>query len=110
MLTVSLHKIAIHAPIGLYPEEKITGNDFETDVDVWLPDELPWPFMDYSLIYQVVSAVFSWPVETLEALVQGIYTELSNHVPGAEKIRVAVRKLHPPVAGVVGYSQVVYEK
>lgn len=110
MLTVSLHKIAIHANIGLYPEEKVTGNDFETDVDVWLPDELPWPFVDYTVIFDVVTTVYAWPVETLEALVQGIYTELKGRVPGAEKIRVAVRKMHPPVAGVVGYSQVVYEQ
>lgn len=109
MLTVSLHKIAIHAPIGLYPEEKITGNDFETDVDVWLPDARPWPFLDYTMINDVVADVFSWPVETLEALVQGIYDELRQRVPHAEKIRVVVRKMAPPVGATVAWSQVAFE-
>jgi hypothetical protein len=53
MLTVSLHGIKLYAPYGLYPEENILGNDFEIDVDIFLPtfNDRPLPFVDYTLIH-----------------------------------------------------------
>lgn len=109
MLTVSLHGIKIHAPIGLYPEEKVVGNNFETDVDVWLPDTQPWPFADYTLIYKIVTDTFQQPAELLETVVFNIHSGIKEAIPFAEKIKVAVRKLNPPMEGNVAYSQVCYE-
>ncbi len=109
MLTVSLHGIKIHAPIGLYPEEKIVGNNFVTDVDMWLPDVQPWPFADYSLIQQTVAAIFSQPAELLETVVLNIHDTLMQVFPYAEKIRVSVKKLNPPMPGDVAYAMVCYE-
>lgn len=109
MLTVSLHGIKIHAPIGLYPQEKITGNTFETDVDIWLPDQQPWPFADYTLVHKIVTNAFQPHVELLEQLVLSIHIALKESFPMAEKIKVAVRKLNPPMEGDIAYSQVCYE-
>jgi len=109
MLTVSLHGIKIHAPHGLYPQEHILGNNFEVDVDVWLPDAQPWPFADYTLIHAAVVEIFLQPGHLLETFVANIHAALKAQIPVAEKIRVAVRKLHPPMPGDVGYAQVVYE-
>jgi dihydroneopterin aldolase len=110
MLTVSLHKIKIHAPIGLYAEEKVTGNTFEIDVDLFLPDKQPWPFADYSLIHGIVAGIFQPPGELIETFVQHIYDALAKEFTIAEKIKVTIRKLNPPMSGEVGYSQVSYEK
>ncbi len=109
MLTVSLHGIKIHAPIGLYPEEKIIGNNFETDVDLWLPDTQPWPFADYTLVQKVVNNAFRQPVELLEQLVLSIHSSIKEKIPFAEKIKVCVRKLNPPMEAEMAYSQVCYE-
>lgn len=111
MLTVSLHGIRLYAPIGLYPEEQVLGNEFEIDVDVWLPvyDNQPWPFADYTLIRSIVAGVFAQPGQLLETVVQHIHTSLKESIPGTDKIRVAVRKLHPPMPGEVKYAQVCYE-
>jgi len=109
MLNVSLHGIKIHAPHGLYPEEHILGNSFVTDVDIWLPDALPWPFADYTLIQKTVSATFLQPGQLLETFVLNIHNALREIFPGAEKIKVAVKKLHPPMPGEVAYAQVCYE-
>ena len=109
MLTVSLHGIKIIAPHGLYPEEHILGNTFEIDVDIWLPDAQPWPFADYTLIQQAVEDIFQLPGLLLETFVSNIYIALKNQFPFALKVRVAVRKLHPPMAGEAAYSQVCYE-
>jgi dihydroneopterin aldolase len=110
MLTVSLHKIKIHAPIGLYPQENILGNVFEADVDIWLSDAQPWPFADYTLVQKTVADTFEQPGQLLETFVLNIHTALKQNFPAAEKIRVAVRKLHPPMPGDVAYAQVCYEK
>lgn len=110
MLTVSLHGIKIHALTGLYPEERILGNDFETDVDLWLPDTLPWPYADYTLIRDIVADVFSRPGLLLETLVMEMHTDLKAGFPFAEKVRVAIRKLHPPMPGEVAWAQVCFER
>jgi dihydroneopterin aldolase len=109
MLTVSLHGIKIHASHGLYPEEHILGNRFEVDIDIWLPDAQPWPFADYTLIRKVVAETFEQPGQLLETFVANIHEALKDRFPLSEKIRVAVRKLHPPMPGDVGYAQVCYE-
>ncbi len=109
MLTVSLHGIKIIAPHGLYKEEHILGNTFEIDVDIWLNDKQPWPFADYTLIQKIVASVFQKPGQLLETFVFNIHTSLMEKIPAAEKIKVAVRKLHPPMPGNVAYAQVCYE-
>lgn len=109
MLTVSLHGIKIHAPIGLYPEEHILGNAFEIDVDIYLPDAQPWPFADYTVIQKTVADIFNQPGQLLETFTYNIHNALKEAFPISEKIRVAVRKLHPPMAGEVAFAQVCYE-
>ena len=109
MFTVSLHGIKINAPHGLYPEEHILGNSFEIDVDIYLPDTLPWPFADYTEIQKTVNHIFHQPGQLLETFVYNIHTALKEIFPIAEKIKVVVRKLHPPMQGHVAYAQVCYE-
>jgi dihydroneopterin aldolase len=110
MLTVSLHGILLHAPVGLYPEEKISGNDFEIDVDIWLPATQPWPFADYTFIRGIVADVFSKPGDLIETCVAETHQRLKAEFPVAGKIKVCVKKLRPPMPGQVAYSMVCYEK
>lgn len=111
MLTVSLHGIRLNAPHGLYPQEHVLGNEFDVDVDVWVPDETaPWPFVDYTIIHSVVNEVFHKEGQLLETFVLNIHTALKVLFPIAEKIKVVVRKMNPPMTGVVKYSQVAYEQ
>lgn len=112
MLTISLHGIQLHANIGLYPEEKIKGNDFEIDVDVFVrtEDGMSFPFYDYALIHKIVAEAFKNEVEILEQLVSTILNNLKTTFPDAEKIKVTVRKMNPPLSSAVRYSQVSFEK
>lgn len=109
MLSVSLHGIKLIAPHGLYPEEHILGNKFEVDVDIWLPDALPWPYADYTIIQHTVTTIFLRQGQLLETSVHNIHSALKAEFPVAEKIKVAVRKLNPPMTGYVAYAQVCYE-
>jgi 7,8-dihydroneopterin aldolase/epimerase/oxygenase len=113
MLTISLHGIAIHANRGLYPEEQITGNNFEVDVDIVLASEYnaeDAPFTDYTLVYDKVAKAFQAQEQLLEGLTLLIYHSLKKSIPYADKIKVAVRKLHPPIQGKVRYAEVRYEQ
>ena len=109
MLTVSLHGIKIHAPIGLYPQEHILGNAFEIDVDIYLPDSQPWPFADYTIIQKTVADIFNNPGQLLETFCYNIHVSLKGAFAASEKIKVCVRKLNPPMPGEVKYAQVCYE-
>lgn len=111
MLTVSLHGVKIQAPHGLYPQENIIGNDFEVDVDIHIPvsHKDQWPFVDYALVHGIAKEVFNRPGQLLETFVQHIHTAIKLNVPQAEKVKVAVRKMHPPLEGQVHYAQVMYE-
>jgi dihydroneopterin aldolase len=110
MLSVSLHGIRMTAPRGLYPQEHILNNTFETDVDVYMPDEQPWPYVDYTIIHEVTGQIFAQPDHLLETFAHNIHSELKKRFPESLMIRVAIRKINPPVQGQVGYAQVCYEK
>lgn len=112
MLTVSLHGVKVVAPIGLYPQEKIMPNTFEVDVDVWVHTEPgePWPFVDYAIINDVILSVFTPDVQLLEELAQHIHHRIKLQFEDmVQKIKVCVRKLHPPFSNEVAFSQVCWE-
>lgn len=111
MLTVSLHHIRIHGKHGLYPEEAILGNWFEVDVDIRaaVAADAEWPFIDYTEVNKTVHEVFVKPTRLLETLVRTIHAALKLLAPDGAVVTVAIRKMHPPMPGDVGYAQVRYE-
>lgn len=112
MLTISLHGMLLDAPVGLYPEELVLGNAFEVDVDVFtLPQKTDTlPFVDYTLINKVVRRVFQTAPALLEDCVRLIHQQLAEEFPAANRIRIVVRKMNPPMSGTVRYAQVTYER
>ena len=111
MLTVSLHGISIQAARGMYAQEHILYNHFEVDVDVHMPaaNTNEMPFVDYTIIRTAVATAFDNGHDILEHFIRDIHAYLKERFPQSEKIRIAIRKLHPPMPGQVGYAQVVYE-
>lgn len=111
MLTVSLHGISISAAKGLYAEEHTINNLFHVDVDVYVPamDTKQLPFVDYTIIRAVVADAFEQPYDLLEQFIHHIYVQLKHQCPAAEKIKVAIKKMHPPMTGEVSCAMVVFE-
>jgi dihydroneopterin aldolase len=111
MLTVSLHGMQISAARGLYKEEHAIQNHFEVDVDVFVnaADPREFPFIDYTIIRETVRLAFEQPHELLEQFIRDINTELKTKFREAEKVRIVIRKLNPPMGGQTAYSQVAYE-
>lgn len=95
----------------MYAEEHKLDNRFEVDVDVFInvPDISAIPFVDYTIIRSAVDNAFLQPYGKLEEFIQHIHRHLGQDFPDAEKIRVAIKKLNPPMHGETAYAQVVYE-
>lgn len=111
MLTVSLHGITMQSKAGLYAEEQELYNHFEVDIDVYVPagNAKSLPFVDYTILRSTVAEAFDRKHDLLEQFITDIHQSLSEKFTEAEKIKVTVRKLHPPMAGEVKYAQVTYE-
>jgi 7,8-dihydroneopterin aldolase/epimerase/oxygenase len=112
MLTISLQNIRLHGPHGLYAEEAELGNDFEIDVDLRLPATITedWPLIDYTRINDIVRLVMRGErVPLLEMLVRDIWKRLRAEWPQLSHIRVAIRKLRPPMKGDIRAAQVCFE-
>lgn len=109
--TISVNGIALHAKVGLYPEEKIKGNQFEIDVAVQVAadEKGECPFVDYTIINELVHEIFSMPNDLLETVAKQIYESLRSTFPAIHHAKVTIRKLHPPMKGKVQYSQVICE-
>lgn len=110
MLRVSLHKIALSACYGLYASEQEIPNQFEVDVDVFFETENP-PFLDYVEIYELAGTAFSEnkQAQTLENAARLIQERVRLLAGTAARVRVAVRKLQPPVHGRVAYAEICLE-
>ena len=109
MLTVSLSGVRFHAPVGLYPQEKFLHNEIEIDLSVYRPADIgDLPLIDYTVLYDITAGAIAEPAELLETILQRIVTAIDHRYPGC-KVRVGVRKLHPPMPGQIGYSEVRWE-
>jgi len=111
VLTISVKGIRLHAKVGLYPEEKINGNDFEIDVDVKVnvAHVASFPFIDYSIINEIVHQAFKEKGELLETFVKMIHQTVKEKFSEADHVKVCIRKLHPPMEGKMDFAQVCFE-
>lgn len=66
------------------------------------------PLIDYTVLHGFAREAVSEPTGLLETVVSRIVSRIGASYPGYP-MRVAVRKLHPPMAGVVDYSEVCWE-
>lgn len=109
MLTVSLAGVRFHAPVGLYPQEAFLLNEIEINISVSQAadiDELP--LIDYTTLHSIAANAVREPAALLETIVQRIVRKIEVQYPG-NKMKVAVRKLNPPMQGQVDYSEVQWE-
>lgn len=111
MFTISLHKVEVLAPFGLYPEEWVLGNRFEVDIDVQteVSDVSEGRFVDYTILNDIIRNAFVAEEQTLERVAQNIHATTYAAFPFVLKIRVAVSKLQPPMPGVMACARVVFE-
>lgn len=109
MLTVSLKGIRLYASVGLYPEEAFLKQEIEVNVSVSQKADInELPFIDYVILHNIIKEAVAEPTSLLETIVQRIVERVRTKYPDTG-IKLAVRKMHPPLSGIVDYSEVLWE-
>jgi 7,8-dihydroneopterin aldolase/epimerase/oxygenase len=113
MIKISLHHIMLFGHHGIHPEEKITGGEFEVNMDVsYVPDQTIMDIsqtIDYTILYDIILQRMKKPADLLETLVQDIDREVRERFPQARQINITISKIHAPLInfrGRLGVSQI----
>ena len=101
--TVGLEGVSFKAAIGVYPEEKILGNNFLADFEVSFknpknPDkENLEDTINYSDMYAILEAEFKQTNLLIETTAQNILEETLSRYPDLRSIKIKIKKLNPPM-------------
>jgi len=105
-----------HTLVGLLPHEEKYPQPLELDVTAYLSlrkvgeTDSPRMLLDYRTLYGLVArTVGTSHHHLLEALCERIAGEVLG-IEGVERVRVAARKPHAPLAGPVDTVEVVVER
>lgn len=110
---IRIKNAVFYAYHGAIEDEQNLGGKFEFDVDLYCDlsaaaesDSLA-KTVDYEKVYAFIrQSVLHKKYYLLEALAHTIGKGLLGEFTGLEKVVVRVRKIHPPVKGVIDYVEV----
>ncbi|HEY0895245.1 MAG TPA: dihydroneopterin aldolase [Sphingobacteriaceae bacterium] len=108
---VALQNMRFFAYHGYYPEEQVIGNEFlldiETEMDVTgKGDEDLSLTVNYERLFEIARQEMQLPRKLLETVAYSILERIRMEFLPVKTIRIALKKLHPPVPGEVGNSLV----
>lgn len=108
---VALQNIRFFAHHGFYPEEQVIGNEFlldiETEMDVTgKGDEDLSLTVNYERLFEIARQEMMVPRKLLETVAYSILDQIRMEFLSVRSVRIALKKLHPPVAGEVENSLV----
>ncbi len=109
---IRLHDLQYQAKHGALPHEKNVPQPFQVDVEIGLDttlaarDDRLSETVNYAAVVRRINTVMAAsPVNLLETLAERIAQEVLDS-PRVVQVGVRVRKMAPPVDGVVGYVEV----
>jgi len=113
---IVLKGMRFHTLVGLLPHEEHVPQPLELDLTVWLPlrpvgeSDSARHLVDYRDLYQIASEIVGTTHHTLlEALCEKIAARVLT-IRAIERVRVAARKPHAPIAGPLDHVEVVIER
>jgi dihydroneopterin aldolase len=111
VFTISLQQVRFRAYHGLYPQERVEGNDFIVNLSakyttgnehiLALADTI-----DYGALYAIVQQVMAKPVDLLETVVQQIAQLVLQQYTQVLEVTVSLEKTRPPIADFNGSALV----
>ena len=112
-LTITLNELRFFAFHGLYPEEKITGNEFIVDMEVSFQPEQDTILgladtINYASLYQLVKKRMEVPADLLETLAMDLANDIHHHFSRVNQFSIHIRKMHPPLINFEGNVGVRY--
>ena len=117
MARISLENMRFHAHHGLYEEERLIGNNFILDVWIETNTQLATVIMEhdmekvintvnYELVYDICRIEMAKPQKLLETVIEEIIYRLKQHFPNMLTIQMKLRKLNPPLGGLIEFAAV----
>jgi dihydroneopterin aldolase len=100
-IIVGFEQLTIHAPIGLYPEEKILGNTFLIYIQVALDIEDNVIIsnidqtIDYSRLVSISKEVFAKGGDLIETSAQQIIQLINEAFPHSKGVNLRIAKMRP---------------
>ncbi len=120
MAIIALEGVHFHARHGFYEEERITGNHFVLDIyieadadEAAAQDELYEEYdtarreekhplsVNYGTVYELCKIEMRKPTKLLETIAQRIADRLHEQFSNIRGVKIKVKKLHPPLGGIV---------
>lgn len=112
---IKLEGIEFHAFHGVHDYEQQAGNTFVLDLCVTFPlsrlpledtiDKAP----DYTILYQLAAEEMNNSSKLLETVALSIHKKTWRNFPDANRVRVSIQKLNPPIGAPCKASAVVIE-
>ncbi len=106
MIKISLHKLLMFGFHGIHEEEKITGAEFEVNLDVCYKPAGPitsiTQTIDYTVLYEIVKRRMQQPTELLETIGQDIVSEIKQKFPQVGQINITIGKINAPLTNFRG--------
>lgn len=113
---ITLRGMRFHTCVGLLPHEESVPQPLDVDLTVWLDlrrvgeTDSPKSLLDYRDLYALVSdTVGTSHHRLLEALCEKIAGR-ALALERVQRVRVAARKPHAPIHGLLDYVEVVLER
>lgn len=112
---IILEGMEFRAPVGVMEKEKLFGSRLIVNVAIsgavisGKSDHLS-ETIDYAVIYAIVKRCVMQPANLMEYVAQNIIDEIAaTYINNLETIHIAIRKMNPPLDGVVEASGVEME-
>jgi dihydroneopterin aldolase len=106
MIKISLSDVKLFGYHGIHPEEKITGTEFEVNVDVYYdPEQMIMDIsqtIDYTILYHIILERMKKPADLLETLVQDMDRAIREKFPQARQINITISKINAPLVNFRG--------
>ena len=113
MLTIHLEQILFRSYHGIYEEERINGNDFLVDVTVMYHPSGSInrieETINYADVFELVRKRMAIATPLLETVAMDIAGLILEDFKIAEKVRITIKKLNPPIKNFNGKVGVSFE-
>ena len=105
--TISLNGIRLWAYHGCLPEERKIGTQYiiniaiNVDTSAAEKSDCINDTVDYSVIYEIISKIFSEPVNLIEHLARKILNAIHDNFPQINNSTITIQKTNPPISGEI---------
>lgn len=115
MIKIELSGLRFHAFHGLYPEEQLTGNEFEVNLSVYCAPvsvviKNLSETIDYSKLYALLKEEMQRPRQLLETLVMEIAEKVHLKFAQAVSLDISIKKINLPIPAFTGSATVCFSK